>query len=141
MSATDAHSPHAPRPRRLWAWALLQLVTLVQTVGSGILLWNAVQEARLAPDDPLADLVMVLIMIGGIFVFSLITFLGSVRRRAWSRSAGLVLQVVWFAIGTAMLQAIIGTRGLGWGIIALVVLGIFGGVRADHPERDVDRRE
>ncbi len=123
-------SQDEPEKRASRGWGLIQLVVTLETIGMAAMVWVAIQGMLNIGDQPYIDMLSLLVLAVLGFGFSVLCLAGVLARRGWSRAASVVLQVLLFAVATAMLQGILGTTALGWVLIAVSVIGTVGAVRA-----------
>ncbi|MGO1434821.1 MAG: hypothetical protein ACTJFR_04210 [Canibacter sp.] len=127
-----------PTSRPGKAWSLLIGVLIIETIGAAALTWIAVTGAIGAVNQPFTDVMSLLVMAVIAFVFTIVCLAGALARRGWSRAASLTLQILAFAVATAMLQGILGTKTLAWLLIVMTIVGIIGVVLARSPDQMLD---
>lgn len=80
-------------------------------------------ELLTVPPASLATAVALVVVAGLTVVVLGAVLLGVWRGRAWVRAAGVVFQVLLFAIGVGALQGAFAQPGWGWPLIVVAVLG------------------
>lgn len=109
--------------RRNRAWGALRGLLTLEALGLGALVVFTILSA-LAEDGDVAQEVSIVLMSASAFAWVAITAVGSIRTRAsWVRSSSLTVHVLMFAAGTGCLQLGIGEWWLGFGIVALALVG------------------
>lgn len=131
-------SQDEPEKRASRGWGLIQLVVTLETIGMAAMVWVAIQGMLNIGDQPYIDMLSLLVLAVLGFGFSVLCLAGVLARRGWSRAASVVLQVLLFAVATAMLQGILGTTALGWVLIAVSVIGTIGAVRARAEDQTLE---
>ena len=113
-------SANARRPSSVWALLVVVGIEFAGALALAVLL--LVELLTTAPTSlgtALALLVMavlVVVVLGAILA-------GISRGRAWTRAAGVVVQVLIFAIGVGALQGAFAQPGWGWPLILIAVTG------------------
>lgn len=124
-------SQDAVERRSRIAWRILNIVLILEGIGSVALLWQVVQGFLAASEDPLGARLSVLLaaLIGSAWVC--VTLGGALSKQAgWARGSALTIHVLLFAAGTGILQGIIGDPLLGWVLVLLAFVGFFAAVLA-----------
>jgi len=80
-------------------------------------------EVLTQPPASLATALALVVLVGLAAVVLGAVLVGIGRRRAWVRAAGVVFQVLLFAIGVGALQGAFAQPGWGWPLIIVAVLG------------------
>jgi drug/metabolite transporter (DMT)-like permease len=119
-----------PESGSKWPWSVLVAVLIIECLGAAALVTVTAVGAVRAENQPFGDVMSVLIMAVLATVFAVICLAGALAQRGWSRAASFVLQVLAFAVATAMFQHILGTVLMGWGLVLLSVVGAIGVVAA-----------
>jgi hypothetical protein len=80
-------------------------------------------EVLTVPPASLATAVALIVLVGITAVVLAAVLVGVWLGRAWVRAAGLVFQVLLFAIGVGALQGALAQPGWGWPLIIVAVVG------------------
>lgn len=113
------------------AWNVLTALLALEAIAGLVIAWSVVQAFLGANDEPLAQRLSVLLSALIALAWVIITFWGARRSRAgWVRGSAMTMHVLMFAGGTGVLQGIIGTPALGWGLVVCAFIGFFSAVVA-----------
>lgn len=128
-------------PRRsvaVWAILVILLAEFLLITGVSVFL---LFEVLTAPATSIASAVALTILsfIAAAFVGAILV--GAWRGRAWIRGAGIVWQVLQFAIGLGAVQGAFAQPALGWPLIAVSVLGFLLLVSRPVVEQTQDREQ
>ncbi|MDA3146118.1 hypothetical protein JSO19_01850 [Leucobacter sp. UCMA 4100] len=129
-------------------WALIIMVLAIEGLGVLWVTWNSIVSAVTDAQNPALDANRSMVTVQGIALvltmliaalWIVITFVGSLRRRNWARSSHLTVQVLVVAAATGVLQGILGTPLIGWGLLLLGVAGLAGVIMTlpDKAQREV----
>ncbi len=134
----QASSRQTPRSRL--GWAVLIVALAVETLGGVILVVMSALRIDTSPsNDWIALDVSILLVLFLLWVWVVAVLFGAIRSRAsWVRGSAVTIHVLIFAAGTGVLQGIMGTQALGWGLVLLSFVG-FGAALIARPE--VQERE
>lgn len=114
-------------------WGVLLAVLIVESFGGLALMVPVVTAFLAAAEDPLGPRLSVMLAAILAWAWVLLTLWGAARSRAsWSRGSALTMHVLMFAAGTGVLQlgGLVGSPLLGWGLIALALVGFVGAIIA-----------
>lgn len=119
------------RSRR--GWPLLVVVLVIEAFAGVALLVPVTMAFIGASTDPLGPRLSIFVAALISWAWVLITLWGAVRTRAsWARGSAITMHVLMFAAGTGVLQldGLVGGPLLGWGLIALALIGFFAALMA-----------
>jgi len=116
--------------RSQYGWAVLIACLAVETL---LLVWVTLVSvlAAIGSSSGAAQNYSLVVMSAVCLLWVIVTLIASVRSKAsWARGSAVTIHVLLFAAGTGCLQLAIGPWWLGFGIIALALVGFFAAILA-----------
>lgn len=119
-------------------WRVVQIDLGVLAIAMSIVLVTVSANALAASNEPLGPRASIVAAVGASWLWICVTLFGALRSRAsWVRGSSVTLHILLFAASTGVLQGLLGpdvpSEPLGWGGVALALIGFFASVLA-RPE-------
>lgn len=120
-------------------WGVLATVLAIETFGGLALLIPIVTAMLESSDEPLGQRLSIFLAALIALIWICVTLFAALRVRAsWVRASAITIHVLMFAAGTGILQLQLASQILGWGLVALALVGFFAALRARPVVREDD---
>lgn len=132
-SSSEVHAPSS------LGWKLLRATLAVESLLGALLVVNTFVAFLAASEEPLGARLSLVLAVVAALAWVVITLIGAVRGRGWSRASALTLHTLLFAAATGVLQGIFGEMFfIGALMLVLSFAGFFSALFAPAPQRDAD---
>ena len=122
------------------AWSVMTVFVVLEAV-AGLVLTAQTISAFLSrgEDDILAALSIVIVVILAL-VWVIVTAIGALKRRRWSRSSAVTIQIFIAAIAVGAFQGFYAQPAIGWALLAPALVTLIAALRAaPHGNADADQ--